>query len=696
MISNALNSNKEENVYPTVMNDQRLHQQPREETTDPVRSARIRLRYLQSALILFFVVVCLRLVQIQVIESIKYRKLAQTQYQSRVELPAARGMLYDRHEDLIASNSMFVSFAADPKLAADDARSIALAFSKVFGKPKSYYLEKLESESRFVWLERQVDLETAKKIDAQKLSGIVVRKEPKRLYYNGLVGGQLIGCTNIDNVGIAGIELQFENDLRGADGYVVFQRDGLGRARPSVDYPRVEPVNGNNIVLTIDLGLQAIAEKELKKGIEQNHAERGIVVMMEPQTGEVLALAQYPSIDPNSYGKYPMTDQRLRAVTDIFEPGSVFKIVTASAALEYQMVKPDKMFFAENGTYTVPVGGGKFRTITDTHKEGWITFQQAIEFSSNIVMAKISDIIGSEKLYKTARDYGFGIPTNIEFPGEASGILKKPMDWSGTTLNTIAYGYEVSVSPIQIAAAYAAVANGGVLMKPHLYKKIFNEQGQVLQTIEPQMIRRVISESTAKMLTDFFEGVVLRGTAKPAAIPGIRIAGKTGTSKKIIDGQYQGNYTASFVGFLPVEHPRLVCLVMMDNPRGVSYYGGTTSAPVFRAIVERVLTSSDLFAPQQLQAQAVVPDTSSKGARVASSENVNIDSERVPRPDNAVIPDVRGLSIRHAMSVLENLLLEPVVNGSGVVVQQSPESGKKAKPGTKIFLMCQPKSAAAF
>jgi cell division protein FtsI (penicillin-binding protein 3) len=678
------------------MNDQHHNVEPREEKTDPVRSARVRLRILQSALLLFFTVVCLRLIQVQIVENSRYCKLAQTQYQSRVELPAARGTLYDRHENVIASNSMFVSFAADPKLAADDARRIAVAFAKVFNKPKSYYLDKLESESRFVWLERQVNLETAKKIDAQKLSGIVIRKEPKRLYYNAQVGGQLIGCTNIDNVGIAGIELQFDNDLQGVDGYVVFQRDGLGKARPSVDYPRVEPVNGNNVVLTIDMDMQAIAEQELKKGIEQNHAERGIVVMLQPQTGEVLALAQYPSIDPNTYGKYPVTDQRLRAVTDIFEPGSVFKIVTASAALEYQLVKPDKMFFAENGTYTVPVGGGKFRTITDTHKEGWITFQQAMEFSSNIVMAKISDIIGSEKLYKTARDYGFGISTNIEYPGEAVGVLKKPMDWSGTTLNTIAYGYEVSVSPIQIATAYAAVANGGILMKPHLYKKIFNEQGQQLQTVQPQMIRRVISESTAKMLTEFFEGVVLRGTAKPAAISGIRVAGKTGTSKKIVEGQYQGNYTASFVGFLPVDNPRLVCLVMMDNPRGVSYYGGTTSAPVFHAIVQRLLSSSDLFAPSELHARMTGPDSSSKMMQTAIARNPMMDTGRVVRSDNAVIPDVRGLSIRHAMNVLENILLEPVVNGSGVVVRQSPDVGQRVKPGTKIVLTCQPKNSSTF
>ncbi len=680
----------------TTVNDQHQYPPSPETKTDPVRSARVRLRILQVALLLFFAVVCLRLVQIQIVESAKYHKLAQTQYQSRIELPAARGTLYDRHGDVIASNSMFVSYAADPKLAADDARRIAAAFSRVFKKSKSYYIGKLESDSRFVWLERQVNVETAKKIDVLKLGGLVIRKEPNRLYYNGNVGGQLIGCTNIDNAGVAGLELEFEKELHGENGYVVFQRDGLGRARPSADYPRVEPVNGNNIVLTIDMQLQAIAEKELKKGVVQNKADRGIVVMLQPQTGEVLALAQYPPVDPNLFGKYPQTDQRLRAVTDLFEPGSVFKIVTASAALEYHLVKPDKIFFGENGSYVVPVAGGKPRTITDAHPSGWITFERAMEVSSNIVMAKVSDIIGSEKLYKTARDYGFGIPTNIEFPGEASGVLKKPMEWSGTTLNTIAYGYEVSVSPIQIAAAYAAVANGGVLMKPYLCTRVINEDGRTIQTSESQRIRQVISEQTAKVLTGFFEAVVDSGTGSSAKIPNVRIAGKTGTSRKILEGQYEGNYTASFVGFLPVENPRLVCLVMMDNPQGPSYYGGTTSAPVFRAIVQQALSSSDLFAPPQMVAQTTAGDSP------AQRVHGDLASDAVPaggknsRPDDALLPDLRGLSIRDAVNKVEKLSLEPVVKGSGVVIQQSPESGQKVKPGTRIFLSCQPRSAASF
>src|ERR1041385_7633872 len=350
---------------------------------------------------MFFAVVCMRLAQIQIIENEKYRELAQKQYQSKIVLPATRGAVYDHSGNIIASNSIFASFAADPKLAAEDARAIATKFSKMFGKPKSYYLEKLQSDSRFVWLERQVSVDYLKKIDLKKLDGVVVRYEPKRLYHQDQVAGQLIGFTDIDNNGLAGIELVCDRELHGIDGYVIFQRDGLGRARPSVDYPRVEPINGHQVYLTVDMSMQAIAEEELRKGIEQNKAESGIVVMMQPKTGEVLALAQFPNINPNKFGSYDMKDQKLRAVTDMFEPGSVFKIVTASAALENNIVAPDKKFYAENGLYTVSISGGKPRVIKDTHEYGWITFQEAMEFSSNIVMAKVSDLIGSERVYRS-------------------------------------------------------------------------------------------------------------------------------------------------------------------------------------------------------------------------------------------------------------------------------------------------------
>ncbi|HTK81071.1 MAG TPA: penicillin-binding protein [Bacteroidota bacterium] len=659
-----------------------------------------RLRYLQIGILLFFVVVCLRLAQVQIVNFGTYRDLAKRQYQTRMDLPATRGVIYDRNEEVLASNSMFVSFAADPKVAAEDARAIAAKFSQLFGKPKKYYLDKLDSDLRFVWLERLVNPDILKKVDAAKLEGLIVLYEPRRLYHSDHVAGQLIGFTDIDNNGLAGSELEFDKLLQGVDGYVVLQRDGLGKARPSVDYPRVEPVNGHSVVLTIDAELQSIAEKELQKGVETNKADRGIVIMMKNRTGEILAMGQYPPVDPARFGSYGAEDQKLRAVTDVFEPGSVFKIVTASAALENHLIKPEQKFFAENGKYNV---AGRPKPIVDTHEYGWITFQEAMAYSSNIVMAKASDVIGSERLYKMARDYGFGISTNVEFPGEVRGTLKKPAEWSGTTLNTMAYGYEVQVTPLQIASAYCALANDGVLMKPMLIKQELDAQGQVVNDFQPQMIRRVISEATAKTLKHFFQDVVKIGTGKPAAVEGIDIAGKTGTSKKFVEGKYEpGSYTASFVGFYPSEDPQVVCLVMIDNPRAGTYYGGTTSAPVFKAIAERVIGASEMFASVAPQNPRAVPEPApEKSTQVnnvpvksAPVKKASAKSAGVSTPADManVIPDVRGMSVRKAVNMLRMRKLDPVVSGSGTVKTQTPGAGQLLKAGTKIMLVCQQKS----
>jgi cell division protein FtsI (penicillin-binding protein 3) len=664
----------------------------RQRDSSPTGSTSARVRLLLTVILASFAVVAVRLAQVQVVQYQKYRQLAQKQYQATVPLPAARGTLYDRNGSIIASNSVFVSYAADPTVAVEDARLIANKFSKVFGKPSAEYLHKLRSESRFVWLERVVDVGNMKKIDPKQFSGLVVRSEPKRLYHDQ-VAGQLIGSTDLDNKGIAGIEAEFDNELRGADGYVVFQRDGLGHARPSVDYPRVEPVNGSDIFLTIDMQMQSIAEQELKKGIEQCNADAGIAIILRPKTGEILALAQCPNVDPNNFRSSSPQAQRLRAVTDMFEPGSIFKIVTASSALESGLVAPETPFYAENGTYVVPVVNGKTRTITDTHKEGWISFREAIEYSSNIVMAKISNIIGSERLYTMARDYGFGIATNLELPGEVSGVLKKPSDWSATTLNTIAFGYEVGVTPIQIAAAYGAVANGGILMKPYLFVKEQDQSGKVVRSGHPQQIRRVISAASARTMTDFFEGVVERGTGKSAALPGMKIAGKTGTSRKYTEGHYEkSSYTASFVGFFPSDDPQIVCLVMMDNPRGGSYTGGLTSAPVFRAIAQRLIVTSDLFAPP-----ARAEDASAKNGSLTDTEDGSIAARTgKDAPDSAatgVVPDVKGCSLRRAVNLLSMGKFLPVVNGSGTVVSQSPAAGSIARPGMRVVLTCQARPA---
>jgi cell division protein FtsI (penicillin-binding protein 3) len=711
---------------------------PRQPSVDPQAAAHReslrRLLWVKIGVLVVFAVVALRLVQIQVLQSHNYREIARKQYEVKVPQPAARGNIYDRNGKLLVSNTQYISFGADPRTVGERAEAVAERFARVFGKPRGFYLDKLSAQDkRFVWLERRAKPQLSKAINAPDLQGVIELKEPQRLYHYEHIGGQVIGFTDVDNTGLNGIELALDRYLKGKDGYVVMQRDGLGRKRPSVDYPRVEPTNGASVVLTIDIEYQAIAEEELARGIQRNHAESGLVVILDPATGEVLAMANSPAMDPANLAGTSQAVMKNRAITDTFEPGSVFKIVTASAALEKGVAKPDQKFYAERGRYIVKLPGGKLRPpITDTHEYGTITFQEAMELSSNIVMAKISDRIGAEGLYTMARNYGFGIETGIDLPGEVNGDLKRPNLWSATTLNSMAFGYEVGVTPMQIASAYASVANKGVMEKPIIVRKIIDQNQEPVVEAKPQTIRRVIEKPTAEILTRFLEGVVERGTGVQAKIAGLKVAGKTGTSRKVIEGRYeQGRYTASFVGYFPADEPKVVCLVMLDNPREGGYTGGLVSAPIFKAIAQKIYAMSGRFTrtPGPVMAgneSLVVPDLVSlnsdvagemlaarglkseiegngslvrgqsprAGAVVSRGGTVKLqtkESDAAP-PGYAVVPDLRGMPMRRAINSLAIRQLEVGITGSGVVTSQTPQAGQQVKVGTRVAVRCEPRN----
>jgi cell division protein FtsI (penicillin-binding protein 3) len=706
------------------------------------RRWRRRLRVFQTGLLLFFLAVVLRLVQIQIVESDKFTRLAERQYRKSKDIPAVRGPLLDRNADPIATSTIWVSIEADPVNVGGDAAALARTLSKITRRPQRDYLALLSqvkkrgtgtargsksakavtaakpSKSgkpakkrdlvRYVMLEKSLDPGPVYANRLDTLKGVTIVWQSGRIYHTGVIAGQLLGTTAHGDSGIAGIELGFDPLLRGTDGYTMYQLDGAGNPRPAVDYPRVEPVPGNSLVLTLDLHLQEIAENELEKGVKENEAEGGVVVMLNPKTGEVLAVAQYPRVDPAQFGDAPLENQKLRAVTDMVEPGSVFKIVTAAAAIDNGLVRPERHFNAENGLYVVHYKGQKRgREIKDVHKLGDVTFREAVEHSSNIVMAKVSDIIGNELLYKMARDFGFGMKTGVDIPAEIGGLLKNPTLWSAPTRHSLSFGYEVGVTPIQIAAAYAAVANGGVLMRPYILKRETRPDGEVVRENEPVPVRRVVSEESAALLGSFLEGVVERGTATEAKFPGVRIAGKTGTSKRLVNGKYtDSEYTASFVGYFPAEDPRVVCLVMLDKPSGISYYGGTTSAPIFKAIVGRIMGSSADFAVPAPIAGAAPAGAGDDGNGPAVNGLAGPDAGAAPKaaPSRAaaqrspaagvprrMVPDVRGFSIRRALSVLRDEKFQPVVNGSGVVVSQSPPPGEPVSSSRVITLNCSPK-----
>ncbi len=693
---------------------------------------RHRFFFLKLFFALFFLSVAAKLVFIQIIEAPKYQKIARKQYEAKFILPATRGKIYDREGNALITNTMYQSFSADPRFIGDDAEDVADEFSRAFGKPSSYYLEKLRSPKGFVWLERGVKPEIARKFGPH--DGIVIINEPKRVYQYDDVAGTLVGFTDVDNKGISGLELQLDDELKGKNGSIVLQRDGLGRTRPSADFPKIDPIDGNDVSLTISLKYQAIVEEELRRGILTNKADGGLAVMMNPKTGEILALAVYPGVNPNDITEFNIDRARDRVVTDVFEPGSVFKVVTASAAYESKLITPYSRFFAEHGAMLVKINNRPVRWVRDTHEYEWLTFQQAIEVSSNIVMAKVSKILGSERFYRQARDFGFGTISGVDLPGEVRGRLKKPYEWSGTTLMTMAFGYEVGVTPLQIVSAYAAVANKGYLMQPYVVASVRNRKGDLVLEQKPEVVRQVISPHTAQLLTDAFEGVVGEGTAKEVKLDGVRIAGKTGTAKKIVDGKYApGDFTASFVGFYPVEDPQIVCLVMMDNPRARSYYGGETSGPIFRAIAERIVHSSWRFShplmtqePSAQDKTISVPDvrtinvtiaqkileghgltvkTFGKGEIVSRQSpdpgkvvqrgdgvTLVLNNDSVPQKDGTItVPDLRGMSLRRAINLLVIDDFDIHIQGSGIVIHQNPTAGQRVKTGSTLEIECQPR-----
>jgi cell division protein FtsI/penicillin-binding protein 2 len=715
------------------------HSQPSVPPQETSRLSRARLLLLKFCLAVFFVVITVRLVRIQVIDSGKYKALARKQYERSFVLPATRGNIYDRNGNVIVSSTRFVSFAADPKIVGDSVDVVARTFARVFEKSPSYYSEKLREtgadDKRFVWLERRVRPEIARRIEAARLTGIVTINEAKRLYHYDEFASALLGFTNIDNKGIAGLELQYDDQMKGVNGSVVMQRDGLGRVRPSADYPRRNPVNGSNLYLTIDVMYQAIADEELKHGVEINKADGGLAIVLSPKTGEILALSVYPAANPNNIRATDIPLMRNRVISDVFEPGSVFKIVTAAAAYENNLVTPETGFNAEHGKMKVALGGNRFRYITDSHEFDRLSFQEALEVSSNIVFAKAGKMVGGERLYRQARRYGFGMITGIDLPGEVRGIIKKPSDrdWSGTTLQTMSYGYEIGATPLQIACAYGAAANGGLLMRPYVVSKIQSADGETIVERKPQAIRRVVSSRTVELLTRAFEGVVEHGTGREVRIDGVRIAGKTGTSRKYLDGKYApNNYTASFVGYFPVEDPQIVCLVMMDNPRTRGYYGGSTSGPVFRAIAKRVIATSFKFSRTAIaqipnsndtvavpdvrmiqpalakkilagcgltcqvfgKGQMVLKQLPVPGKKLEKGESVSLilNSESIATAGGFIaVPDVRGISIRRAMNRLVADDFDARVQGSGIVQRQTPQPGQRVQIGSSVLLICEPR-----
>ncbi|MCB2206283.1 PASTA domain-containing protein [bacterium] len=686
----------------------------------------VRMYLLMVLFMAGFFAIVVKLFTIQVRDAEKLREMARIQYESREVIRPMRGLILDRKLSILASNITEYTLSADPSVL-EQPDTVARFIAGAAGLPYRRVLRELsDTTKQYVILAKRLGEHVAERFKDWSCYGIRLRPIPRRKYNFDALAGPVIGYTNIDNQGQSGIELEMDEQLSGKEGFIVYQRNARGIRRPEVDYPKVEPVNGLSVVLTIDHVYQSIAEEELSRGVEEHEAESGRCIILDPTTGEVLAMANAPSIDPNKLSEYSPEKARNRSVTDRYEPGSTFKIVAMSAALNEKLHDPDDRINAENGSWKYHP---KLPPIEDDHPYASLTLRGAFEHSSNIVSAKLAEELGDERFYKYARNFGFGVKTGIELPGELNGLLHKPLDWDGTTLKLMAFGYGLDATALQIACAYAAIANDGVLMRPFIRRWLLDQERNIVDETTPQVVRRVVSSETSHIMRRFMQGVVDSGTAKLARIEGVNIGGKTGTSQRLVDGSYSDkSHVASFVGFFPVEKPRILILVILDAPKR-GYYGGSSAAPIFQRIALRIINSSSDFAkkPEPLYAsfngndKVRVPNVRGMGIDAARSvlkahgfhtesvghgtvvgaqhpdENsfasrrttVNIELVSLDRDTTrgmVRVPDVVGMSLRQAMNFIKGMKLEPSPMGSGVVRTQYPEAGTLVPRGSRCTI----------
>lgn len=536
-----------------------------------------------------FILLIIRLFIIQYISSVDYRQRANKQFQITSKSKIKRGTIYSRNMNELAINRDMISIWADPSVIKCPQQVVEMLVSPLGCAAERLLTLLNQKDRKFVWLKRKLDYGILRQIDQRliaKIYGLGIVIEEKRFYPKGKLASHVIGCVNFDNEGIDGIEKVCDSQMTTYyyEEMQSLSENGKNRRIKLVGLNDNNIPNYNNgVVLAIDEFIQDITEEELTNACEKWSAKSGSAIVMTPQTGEIIAMANYPSYDLNLYSKTDEICKRNRAIWATYEPGSVFKIVTISAALEENVVKPSDTFYCEWGTYRV---FGK--TIHDDTPYGLLTVSEIIEKSSNIGVTKIADQLGGEAFDKYVRAFGFGKKTNIDLPYEAEGNISALDRWRKHAMIYVPWGQGISVTSLQMLSAMNVVANNGILMKPYVVKKIIDDQGKVIKTIAPEVERQVISKQTAQTVTQMLVDVVESGTGKMAQVKGYQVAGKTGTAQKAGKGGYSDKYIASFAGFLPADNPKLSIIVVIDEPQE-EYHGGKTAAPTFKAIAEKAM-----------------------------------------------------------------------------------------------------------
>ncbi len=675
-----------------------------------------RLRLILAGMILALCVIIYRITFIQIIDHRKYEQLAKLQSIERVDLPAKRGKILDRNGHPLAVTYRVYTLGLTPRDFPSKTEIIG-EVAAAAGVSAATINRYLKMDREYIQIKRNLHL-TGREVE--RLSAVPgVRLDPgnKRLKPLEAINSEFIGAVNHKDEAVNGVEAAFDDLLKGEDGWVVFSRDAKNRCFRPLGAPCRKAANGDDLFLAIDSNIQVIASFELKKAVDRYGAKGGVVIVADPTNGDILALSEY----------FPESGRHtLYSTSCYYEPGSTFKLVTDSYLLESGKVDPYDAYYGEEGEAEFDFG--RFR---DDHPHGWMTFRESFVYSSNICTIKA--VLGSDPVdfHRYILRLGFGNRTGVDFPAESEGLLRDSDQWSGRSLASVAIGQEIGVTPLQMLYSYCAVANGGELYVPRLAVKVMDEKNEV-KNIEPVRVRRVFSQDVSRRLKEFCRDVVVKGTGGEASTDLVPVAGKTGTAQKADGTGYQpGKYISSFIGFAPVESPRIACLVMLDEPDYPYHYGGLSSAPVFKKVIEGICLTTDYLSGKPDDFIAVKEDgwnlvrtpcfyrlgaagafqmASRAGFRVSCQGKEGVVFSQIPGPGTLVepgteiklrfrkelrrerktrVPDLKGLTIRHARRKLIECGFQGIIRGSGVVKKQFPDPGAFMSEGSNVSLYCE-------
>ncbi|PYS25843.1 MAG: penicillin-binding protein [Acidobacteria bacterium] len=666
-------------------------------------NSRRRILFVTLILVVWMLAVGARLVQLQIGRHDELAARARNQQLSSIETAPTRGQVLDRQGRELARSLDTASFYADPS-EIHDVNDAAKRIAAVTGQDPADLAKRLDeakdSNKKFFWIVRRVELERASKLDALELDGVYSRKEPKRYYPNDTLAAHVLGFVNTDEIGLGGVEQSYNEKIRGEAGKVYLEVD---RDRHAFESYEVQPHPGQTVVLTIDQVIQYRTEQALSAAVERTQAKSGTAIVMDPRTGEILALANAPTFDPNQPGANPPETRSNGALQSIYEPGSTFKIVAYSAAIEKGLVKPDDKIDCQMGSITVAG-----RLIHDGHPYGVLTIADALAKSSNVGAIKLGLMVGDESMYEYMKRLGFGSRTGIDLAGESPGILRAFSRWQPSSIGSLAIGQEVGVTPLQMATAYSVLANNGDWIKPHIVRELRNPDGAITFRAKIESRSALKPETTAALRT-MMEGVTLRGTAKKAQLEGYTAAGKTGTAQKIDPKTHAYSATkfvGSFVGFAPVSNPAVVIIVVIDEPLG-SYHGGDVAAPVFREIAEQILPELNVTPDTEIKsAPPMVAQVSKPSPQQVKEEQVQIQQREATLPKvvaarsfsgeasevvftvaskrGALMPDLRRQSVRDVARMCAQLGLRLEARGEGFATQQNPAPGSEIDSGQLV------------